>query len=197
MELSTITLDRNAARKAFLEYRTAVRERHNAEDEAIMRGYRELSRGRQLLKLSETIRAGGFDERVSMPRLAICRADAQRVRARVMADRSVTYQHPSASSWWGRVAADKRIMVRNVVPEYVQTFRTGDIRGATVPTIPPPLRPSAKLSNFHILWEAEWGPVPPRDPALLRHLGGDLWAVVAIWDLTELERAVLAGRADS
>lgn len=25
--------------------------------------------------------------------------------------------------------------------------------------------------------------------------GGDLYAVVAVWDLTELERAVLAGRS--
>jgi len=33
---------------------------------------------------------------------------------------------------------------------------------------------------------------PPRDPALIRHIRGDLWAVLAVWDLTELERAVLA-----
>ncbi|MGH3300400.1 MAG: hypothetical protein ACRDOK_01755 [Streptosporangiaceae bacterium] len=36
--------------------------------------------------------------------------------------------------------------------------------------------------------------VPPRDPALLRWIRGDLWAVVAQWDLTELERAVLSSR---
>lgn len=31
------------------------------------------------------------------------------------------------------------------------------------------------------------------DPALLKHIGGDLWAVVAVWNLTDLEMAVLAG----
>lgn len=69
---------------------------------------------------------------------------------------------------------------------------------AIVPTIPPRLRPPHNLSGYHILWEAEWGQedvLPPGDPALLRHLGGDLYAVLAVWDLTPLERSVLAGRA--
>jgi len=35
----------------------------------------------------------------------------------------------------------------------------------------------------------------PRDPYLLRRLGkGDLWLVVAAWDLTEVERAALQSR---
>jgi hypothetical protein len=36
--------------------------------------------------------------------------------------------------------------------------------------------------------------MPPEDPALLKHIGGDLYAVLAVWNLTELERAVLSGR---
>ena len=51
----------------------------------------------------------------------------------------------------------------------------------------------AGLHVFHILWEVEkWELTPPRDPALLRWIGGDLWEVVATWDLTQLERAVLS-----
>ena len=43
------------------------------------------------------------------------------------------------------------------------------------------------MRGFHVLWEVEsWTPEPPRDPALLRHLRGDLWSVLAVWDLTEL-----------
>ncbi len=62
-----------------------------------------------------------------------------------------------------------------------------------VPLIPPALRPSTDFRNFHILWEAEWQRVAPKDPALLKHVGGHLYAVLATWDLTELERAVLGG----
>jgi hypothetical protein len=40
-----------------------------------------------------------------------------------------------------------------------------------------------------------WNEIPARDPALLRHIRGDLWAVLAVWDLTELERAVLGQRS--
>jgi hypothetical protein len=63
-----------------------------------------------------------------------------------------------------------------------------------VPTVPPPLRPSRHLDDYYTLWDANWKLVPPEDPALLQHVGGDLYAVVAVWDLTPLERAVLSNR---
>jgi hypothetical protein len=63
-----------------------------------------------------------------------------------------------------------------------------------VPPVPPGLQPKFGLGNYHILWEAEWEMVAPKDPALLKHIGGDLYAVLATWDLTEIERTVLAGR---
>ena len=52
---------------------------------------------------------------------------------------------------------------------------------------------------WHILWEVtEWSSTPqsgpaPYDPLLLKHLGGQLYAVLAEWDLTPLERAVMQG----
>jgi hypothetical protein len=65
---------------------------------------------------------------------------------------------------------------------------------AIVPTVPAALRPKASLERFCILWEAIWQREPPRDPMLLKPLGWPFFAVVAVWDLTELERAVLRGR---
>jgi hypothetical protein len=44
-----------------------------------------------------------------------------------------------------------------------------------VPIVPVHLRPKHGLQNYHILWEAEWHPVPPTDPMLLRRYAGDLW----------------------
>jgi hypothetical protein len=90
MQLATIEMSKTEARKAFLEYRRSVRERHDAEDEQIMRGYRALASGHQLIRLSETLRAGGTEERrvtirnwqnerelldVRVPKLAVARAD--------------------------------------------------------------------------------------------------------------------------
>ncbi len=72
---------------------------------------------------------------------------------------------------------------------------------AQVPIVPPRHRPrlNADLSKLAVLWEVdEWtwmdSPRPSRDPALLQHVGGDIYAVLATWDLSELERLVLSGR---
>ena len=72
---------------------------------------------------------------------------------------------------------------------------------AMVPIVPPKHRPpgSSTLASYLILWEADdwtWAklPAPPRDPALLRSIGGDIYAVLAQWDLTPLEQMVLSGR---
>jgi hypothetical protein len=65
-----------------------------------------------------------------------------------------------------------------------------------VPIVPPQLRPKHDLANYHTFWEVEhWTLCPPRDPMLLRHLGGWLYAVLAVWDLTPVERAVLGAPA--
>ena len=67
-----------------------------------------------------------------------------------------------------------------------------------MPVIPVHLRPRRGLQNYHVLWEAEWERIPPRDPMLLRRIGrGDMSLVVAAWDLTEVERAALATRFSS
>jgi hypothetical protein len=201
-------MDRGPAREAFLEYRRSVRERHDAEDEQIMRGYRELARGRQLIRLSEAIVAGGtttvevreFSGRreVHVPALAVARADARYCwtngigtdgRCELRSKREVAPNNRR-----------DRLTFAGVLPELDpgQRHTTWQFRvRAIVPIVPPPLRPRDSLRNYHVLFEAEWGidPEPPVDPALLRHIGGDLYAVCAVWDLTEVERAVLALRS--
>ena len=68
---------------------------------------------------------------------------------------------------------------------------------AQVPIIPLHLRPKRGIENYHVLWEAEWRPIPARDPYLLRRIGkADLWLVVAQWDLTEVEKAALSTRVE-
>ena len=69
---------------------------------------------------------------------------------------------------------------------------------ALVPMIPPLgvrlAGGGSHLREHFILWEVDdWSTsrpqsLPPYDPYLLRPLGGDLYAVVHEWDLTEIER---------
>jgi len=72
---------------------------------------------------------------------------------------------------------------------------------AMVPIVPPEHQPrrGGSLTSYVTLFEVEdwrWKvpPRPPGDPALLRHVGGSIYAVLAVWDLTELEQLVLSGR---
>jgi hypothetical protein len=197
MELQTIEMPKAEARKAFLEYRHAVRERHDAEDEQIMRAYRALSQGKPVIDIFEAIRDGGRD-RNGLPKLAIARADAVKTvllrrpdGSFHMAPINLTYQDgsiPGRAEYRGRVF---RFPVNFLTPKELRFGRERWV--AMNPTVPPALRPQHAMSNYHVLWEAEWrkDPVPPRDPALLKHLGGPLYMVLATWDLTDVERAVL------
>jgi hypothetical protein len=205
MELSTITeMDPKVAHTKYLEYRAAVRERHSDEDAAIRDGYRAMAEGKTLISLRRTIDAGGLNEQ-GLPALAVTRATAEwcylglawHEYYRHEAGLQVTFsesENPPASA---------RHVVRRVrgvfgeqheqVPERLPRF---SVR-AMVPIVPPALRPARGLGRYHILWEVErWerAPRPPGDPALLRQIAGDLYAVVATWDLTELEQLVLARR---
>jgi hypothetical protein len=217
MELTAIEMDHDKAQAAFLEYQRAVQKRHNAEDAQIMRGYRALAKGQRLIRLPDTIKSGGTQEHtfvdrqwdgvrrgvhVTLPRLAVARADAERCWTfGVDADGAVEFRDRRELS--PRNRRDRMIIagLDAGTSDRGWTREQGDwhkprVR-AIVPIIPPALRPGRGLTAYHILFEAEWDierPPAPVDPALIKHVGGDLWAVVAAWDLTELEQAVLAGR---
>lgn len=211
LEAATMKMDRDTARKNFLEYRAAVRERHNAEDAQIMRGYRAMSQGKQLIRLTEVIVAGGiFDD--GMPKLAVAQSDTEFVYCRRDARGRVEFtprdyvtsnmrkginRFPEKTLPIFDCRANGCDMTKPMYQHHGHYISGGSGLRAMVPNVPPALRPAHSLSNYLTLFEVDkWerAPRPPGDPALLKHVGGDLYAVLAVWDLTPLEQAVLAGR---
>jgi hypothetical protein len=199
MDLATLQLDPNIAREKFLDYRRSVRARHDAEDAQIMRGYQALSQGKIVIDLVATIRKGGGHlqgpRRKWLPRLAVMRADQRWCQVRTFQDGAVAYHHEG----WPTSRERRNVVMLppgTLPPPVGETHQLAWWKDhqAMVPPVPPGLRPADSLGNYHVLWEAEWQPVPPKDPALLKHIGGDLYVVCATWDLTDLERTVLAGR---
>jgi hypothetical protein len=182
METSRIDMDPQAAKEALRAYR---QHKHPAthEDELIMRAYRAIARGKVVIRAFDSVRQAGFDKQ-GLPRLALIRADVRRCICTVSSNR-VTFR------------ADSRSARHEVeVPwEAAKNEQRGWRRGAAlVPIIPLNLRPKASaLSSYHILWEADWTEAPV-DPLLLKRLQGDLWVVVAAWDLSPVERAIIAER---
>lgn len=221
MELQTITEEPEVAKQLFEEYRSEIRKplREKATvaqrelrqiDTEMARAYKQLADGVALLRLAETIGAGGLVERpawgdstCALPNLAVARADAHRVYTIGVTQRgNITFSVAKTSSSRELSTARENVVEIDGAFEEAESSRTRQTSGSTiwsaiVPTVPPKYRPE-RLSGYHVLFEVEdWQrePQPPgRDPALLKHVGGDLWAVVATWDLTPLEAAVLGQR---
>jgi hypothetical protein len=195
METTPVTMDPDEALELYKGY---LKDRYYADpiDMEIRRTYKALSQGKTVIRALESIVKAGVNEQ-GLPKLAIVRADQKTCICDRERDGSFALYPPSHARW-------------NSAAEMHFRFPTGslpamnDPRGhggwwrdyeALVPPIPHKLRPKRALESYHILWEAEWSRVIPKDPYLLRRLGkGDLWLVVAAWDLTEVERAALQAR---
>jgi hypothetical protein len=196
MNLATIEIPVEEAKERLAEYEAALRQDRNAEDEAMAAAYRAAARGLPTIRLSEAVTAGGWFED-GLPRIAVVRADATQCWVDVC-----VWNQPGQVVFAATRDADNRgaLVGRHTVRVPAPSPAKRHTRARTVvPMIPPRFRPKPRrLQHCHILWEVEsWTPEPPKDPALLRHIRGDLWSVLAVWDLSELERAVLAQRATS
>ena len=202
MNVETITMPAHEARKKLAAYRRALHRRADDDYKAAARGYEELAKGRPLLDLGSVFRDVPVDAR-GRPRLAIARADRQQVRfAHWRTHDTATFR---TDAFRGGAARARSPGLFRTVPFRERRSTEGWLTGhALVPMVPADARAAAgfpDIAKCFILWEVEeWAdqPIiaqPDRDPFLLRHLGGDLYAILAAWDLTELERAVMAGRA--
>lgn len=200
MELDTLISPEEAAEQ-LKAYEAQLTGERTAEDDAIRAGYKAAARGVRVIHLPTVIAAGGWFPN-GLPRLAVVRANALTCHVRVRGwsnDWTVAYADRADDRGRARVGS-YRVEVNVPRPEQRPSSMDRTHGGScVVPLIPPPHRPARwRLHRFHVLWEVErWDPTPPVDPALLRHIRGDLWAVQATWDLTELERAVLSARADA
>lgn len=195
METTRIAIDKTEARELYRKYKE--HQHWSAPiDREIQRVYQRIAQGRTVIRAKASIiEAGVGDE--GMPKLALARADSKQCVCRIW---RVGRAEMRMNDYWGR--GDKRGQcIRFPRGSFPFSFTDGTFSRhstAMTPIIPVHLRPQRALQNYHILWEAEWGPVVPGDPMLLRRFGeSDMWLVCAAWDLTEVEKAALEGRMNS
>lgn len=202
MELATLNITPEQAAAELEQYEESLKTDRNREDLAIAQAYRAARRGLPLIRLSESIKRGGFFEN-GLPRIGVVRADAKECWVH-WTDR---WNNPSAllytedgdtSANRGALVNQWTVRVPNIDRPAVPNRFSYVYRGHSAPPhIPPKYRPRPRrLPHCHLFWEVEsWEiRVPPRDPALIKHLRGDLWYVLAVWDLTDVERFALSGR---
>lgn len=192
MKVEALTqVDRDSARELWQKYQSH-RVHQSPADAEIAAIYKRIAQGKTVIRAMESIRLAGVGTD-GLPKLAIARADQTICYCN---DRGDTAVFSPTNNGWPRGNESRSKVIR--VPW--EGFRTPPGRHrfeATVPLIPIHLRPKRGLQNYHILWEAEWTKRYPVDPYLLRRFGGDAWLVVAAWDLTDVERAVMSSRLRS
>lgn len=201
MNVAAMTMPPEDAVAKLRAARRSLHRRADAEYEALAKGYEALAKGLPLVNLAEAIRGAPLDEK-GRPRLAVFRADQRQVK--VSASRDAFRFSPAV---WRSSRTERALEMGFPYPGAIGSRWKGDHYEvvnhdgyALVPIVPPEIKGPHDLKKCHILWEVEaWADsmirtVADRDPWLLRHLGGDLYAVLGEWDLTDLERAVMAGR---
>lgn len=161
-------------------------------DAEIMAAYRLIGQGKHLIDVRQTIRNAGLNEK-RLPVLALTRANWSHAYASVgddgsgyMGFRENTRNAPCQRMTFPADFFPKRGDDAWHMPVFARSAR---------PPIPQALRPKRGVYNYHVLWEAQWEPLPPEDPILVRRIGkSEMWVVCAAWDLTPIERAAMAPR---
>ena len=213
MEVEQLAIPKRKAEEEYQALRQAFKQNTKLRREEIRQDlkkvYGHLRHGKKIVDIYETFSKVGINENRN-PRLAICRADAKTCychkqnngEAIFSVDRGVTVARKSKLDVWLPEGTFKFLddPQKSTSDPHWMSWGNRDIK-TLVPIIPTKIlvkEVKVLLRNFHILWEVELGAWkisrPPRDPILLRQLTPNLYGVLATWNLTKLERAVIRGR---
>jgi hypothetical protein len=180
------------------------------EDEQLAKAYHALAKGKTLINVPRALTTANLNPDNQLPNLAIAKADwkwCHLLNANRWGQKEGNHHiwFSKESSMYrfrknatnGRIAFDRDVFPMELWDQDWRRRNNVDVLSsgtrALVPTIPPHLRPD-KPEDFYILWEAVWEEEPPVDPILLSKVNDTMYAVVAEWDLTELEQQVLKSR---
>jgi hypothetical protein len=172
------------------------------EDYALMESYRAMAQGQRIVNVASVMHAAGRDSK-QLPKLALAGADWKEC----WLNWSYRDRFEFSKERWG--ASVLRNSYQNGATGFPLHTFGAELQNATwrksnnypalpakaiVPSIPLHLRPAGDLSEYHLLFEPVWEAAAPVDPILLKHVHGYMYAVLAQWDLTDIERSVLEGR---
>jgi hypothetical protein len=188
LDVQKLSMDQAQARDLYHAYK-ASRAPLTANDQAIAAIYKRIAQGKLVIRALSSITAAGLNAQ-GLPKLAISRADMPKVQCYTARD-AVTFNGADSRGNVRGYAKDKHFKVAMPGMKYDTPNRVAD-----VPLIPVHLRPTKAIHKYHVLWEADWDQYPV-DPYLLRRFGEDAWLVVAAWDLTPVERAVMSSKLNA
>lgn len=180
------------------------------EDTVAMESYRAMAQGHRIINVGNAIRGAGLNKEQRLPILAIARCHWNYCHVQIDHRELVFSKDNWVRRSWrsnaakpfedmkAQVSFDRDLLGAELTDvSWRNNNRFPSMGGgarAAVPTVPAHLRPAGDLSEYHILFEAKWEKCAPPDPLLLKHVAGQMYVVLAQWDLTPIEKAVLEGR---
>jgi len=158
--------------------------------------YSHLRHGGKIVDIPLSFSKTGLREEIDLPKLAIIPVGAKYC---------YLYKRRNGGAIFSSERKSWQIYAKgNDVEVPPDTFRWKALDNQRWKTLAPIVPPRVHVEiavrlipeNYHILYEVETWSVstPPRDPILGKMLTKNLFGVLATWDLTELERKVIAGR---
>jgi hypothetical protein len=205
MEVEQLAIPKKKAEQEYDTYKQEIRYAKTQFNKDMLSLYAHMKHGGKVIDLWEAMKLAGLNKDGD-PKLAITNADSPKVRF----TKEWRYQNGVEVSDGGtfrplgysyRTRENHKIVIpKEFFPDWPKDAK-GNIVRREIETITPivpakilnPLR-SHKLENYHILWEVEDWKLVPKDPMLLKRITPNMFCVLATWDLTKLERAVIRGR---
>lgn len=198
IHLEEISQAREIATIKWREYRQAIKNTNNDNYKDLAKAYNQLKNGRKLIDIAKVIQKGGVDKNTLHPKLAIAQAKSTEIRCEYSKNGSVNFINKNKRWEWHPQKSDVSLInCLPIIPDSIfeNQFEHSFRLKAPVPLIPPSALPKKITNDYYILWEVDvWKKIPPTDPYLLKRITNNLFVVLAGWDLTEIEKAVMSGR---
>ena len=206
MDVKTISMPKEEAKKAYKEYLAIVKTRKEEYVEDLKKVYHALKEGKKVIDIFAAFRDTGNNEEGD-PNLAISVASEKSVFFFKEDDGAGIFTRKSWRSSYNpeELVADVRLP-GDTFPRWKMMKDNSGGRSikrqkitTKVPVVPAHLMPKGSLKGYYLLWEVdEWkeqdAPVAVKDPFLLKRINANTFIVFAAWDLTEVEQIVMKGQ---
>lgn len=204
MNVSTIAVSQDQAISKIESIKALKRPQRTDEDDALLALFTAVRKhNSRVVDLGKAFKQTGLNE-LGQPKLAIARADwgdvffYPRRQTRLVGKRNYesirwvagTGTFGSTGEFHHHAYVSNISLPRDTFPDNL--LATSYIK-SPVPHVPAEHRPKYHLRNYHILFEVEKWSEYPVDPFLLKHITGNIYVVLAEWDLTEVEASILGG----
>ncbi len=191
----------------YQEYLELVKTRKEKYLEDLKKTYYHLSKEHKVLDIFEVFKNAGVDEK-GEPKLAISPASAKTIILEKGSMGSGTF---TANDRWSKAYKSDVYLPTGTWPLFkeeingrISSWNAGKEVPRTsieslVPVVPAHILPEGSLENYYILFEVKEWFEPKKasylkgDPYLLKRINNNAFAVLAEWDVTDLEVAVLRG----